>query len=108
MDFFVYILHSEKLDRFYVGTSNDVIRRMDEHNTGHYKDSYSVKGIPWTLFLSVLCETSSQAYAVESFIKRMKSSVFIRKLKEDPELISSILKKCKGEIGTPKPRGRRT
>ena len=42
MEFFVYILHSEKLDKFYVGTTTDVEKRIIEHNTGHYKDSFSV------------------------------------------------------------------
>ena len=96
MEFFVYILHSEKLDKFYVGTTTDVEKRIHEHNTAFYKDSFSVRGIPWTLFQSIVCESSSQAYAIERFIKKMKSSTFIRKLKDDQEVVNSILEKYKG------------
>ena len=96
MDYFVYILYSEKLDKFYIGTTTDVEKRILEHNTSHYKDSFSVRGVPWTLFHSIVCESSAQAYSLERFIKKMKSSVFIRNLKDNPELINSILEKCKG------------
>jgi putative endonuclease len=109
MNFFVYILHSEKLDRFYVGTTTDIEQRFDEHNSGYYKDAYSTRGIPWKLFLTILCDNSAQAYQLEAFIKKMKSAAFIRRLKEQPDNIASIKDKINsGEIGTPKPRGRRT
>jgi putative endonuclease len=74
MPYFVYILYSEKLQRFYTGTTDDVDRRMEEHNSGKYPDSSSVKGMPWNLFLKVECETSQRAYRFEALIKRMKSS----------------------------------
>ena len=35
--YFVYILFSEKLDRYYVGTTGDVERRLFEHNSGFYE-----------------------------------------------------------------------
>ncbi|WP_082886302.1 GIY-YIG nuclease family protein [Flavisolibacter tropicus] len=45
MPYLVYILYSEKLNRFYVGTTDDAERRLLEHNTAHYQDAYTVKGI---------------------------------------------------------------
>jgi len=93
MSYFVYILHSEKLQRFYIGTTDDVEKRLIEHNSAKYPDSYSVKGIPWHLFLKIECETSQQAYNLEAFIKRMKSSQFIRRLKMEPKLVADLLKK---------------
>jgi putative endonuclease len=86
MSYFVYILYSQKLHRFYTGTTDNVRERLDEHNSGKYPDSFSAKGIPWDLFLEIACETSQQAYHVESFIKKMKSSKFIQRLRTEPRL----------------------
>jgi putative endonuclease len=91
MSFFVYILYSEKLDRYYTGTTDNVQVRLHEHNTALYPENFSVKGIPWELFLEIGCSSSQQAYKLEAFIKRMKSKTFIKKLKEKPDLIEDIL-----------------
>lgn len=105
MGYYVYILYSEKLGRYYIGTTTDVVRRLNEHNTAYYKDSYSSRGIPWNLFLSIPCDSSAHAYILEAFIKKMKSAVFIRKLKDEHGLIDSIMEKIRsGFIGIPKPR----
>ncbi|MDF2380637.1 GIY-YIG nuclease family protein [Nostoc ellipsosporum NOK] len=84
---------SEKLQKFYIGTTDDVDKRLLEHNTGKYKTAFSVKGMPWTLFMNISCRSSKQAYKLEAFIKRMKSASFIRRLKSNPEIISSVLEK---------------
>ena len=88
--FYTYILFSLRLNRYYIGTTDDVFRRLEEHNNGFYEDAYTSKGIPWNLMLSVACDSSSEAYRLESFIKRMKSRKFIEKLLVDPEVVKSI------------------
>jgi putative endonuclease len=109
MEYYVYILFSDKLQKFYIGTTDDVEQRLLEHNNARYPDAYTVKGIPWTLYLTIVCESSRLAYQIEAFIKKMKSSAFVRRLKEDPAIIDSIALRIKsGEIGIPKPRERRT
>jgi putative endonuclease len=82
----VYILYSRRLDRYYTGTTDDVVRRLSEHNSGAYKGSYSVKGIPWELFYELSCPDGSTAYKIERHIKRMRSRVYIENLKKYPEL----------------------
>ena len=91
--FFVYILFSEKLNRYYVGTTDDVDGRVKEHNDKIYQDSYTAKGIPWVLKESFSCVGSKQAYDLERFIKRMKSRVFIEKIIQDPGIVKDILNK---------------
>ena len=93
MQYFVYILFSESLNRFYIGTTDDVNKRLHEHNTGHYDNSFTIKGIPWSLFHVIECMNSKQAFELERFIKKMKSAVFIRRLKTDPGLVTSLLQK---------------
>jgi len=93
MPYFVYILFSEKLDRFYTGTTDDAERRLAEHNSAHYANTFTTKGIPWETFLCIECKTSKAAYALEKYIKQMKSSAFIVRLKENPNLLADVISK---------------
>ena len=88
--YFVYIIYSKKLDRYYIGTTDNVDVRFHEHNLGFYGGSYTVKGIPWVLSLSFECESSEKAYGLERFLKRMKSKVFLEKVIADPDILIDI------------------
>ena len=45
--FFIYIIQSERTNKYYVGYSSNIERRLDKHNAG---DVLSTKhGIPWRL-----------------------------------------------------------
>ncbi|MGA2405669.1 MAG: GIY-YIG nuclease family protein [Bacteroidales bacterium] len=46
----LYILHSKSLDRYYIGYTNDLIRRLNEHN--RIKGKFTDAGIPWILVYS--------------------------------------------------------
>ena len=83
----VYILYSQKLKRFYIGTSDNVYRRLDEHNAGLKKDAFTYRGIPWEIFIIIENLETDQAYQIEDYLKRMKSSAYLRKLKEQPEIL---------------------
>jgi putative endonuclease len=109
MRYFVYILWSSKLSKFYIGTTTEPDRRLEEHNNRIYKNAFSAKGLPWEFFLSIECKTSEHAYALERFLKQMKSSQFLKKLGSDPNLVQELLLRFeRGEIGIPKLRERRT
>ncbi|MFM7901111.1 MAG: GIY-YIG nuclease family protein [Bacteroidota bacterium] len=90
MSFSVYILFSAKLSRFYTGTTDDVLRRLDQHNAANYRGSFTAKGIPWELFLSIDDLGSEQAYKIEQHIKSMKSKKYINDLKHYPEMIQKL------------------
>jgi hypothetical protein len=53
MEYTVYILYSSTLDRFYIGTTDNIIKRIEEHNSNHYKGSFTSKGIPWEFFFQL-------------------------------------------------------
>ena|SRR6476620_424019 len=40
MPFFVYIIYSPGLQRFYTGTTDDVTKRIEEHNSDKYRGSF--------------------------------------------------------------------
>jgi putative endonuclease len=90
---YVYILYSESKDRFYVGETAHLEGRLEQHNTGFYKNASTKVATDWINYLTLECEDRSQALKVESFIKRQKSRKFIQKLKMEPELANEILKR---------------
>jgi putative endonuclease len=90
MYFSVYIIYSQKLDRFYVGTTDVVSERLTQHNQGKYAGSFTSKGIPWELFLVIDQLESAQAYKIEKHIKAMKSKKYTLNLKSYPEMIDQL------------------
>ena len=77
MSFYVYILRSQTTGRFYVGHTENLIKRIFEHNNNR-TPSIKNRG-PWVLFYSETYETRSAAKR-ERQIKKMKSSKFIESL----------------------------
>ena len=76
--YYAYVL--ENLEgRFYVGSTNDLHQRLDEHNaidpTGR---KYTAKNGPWRIVWSELHPTRSAAMVREKQIKSMKSARWIR------------------------------
>jgi putative endonuclease len=75
---FVYILQSENSGRFYVGSTDDLDRRVDEHLRGK---NLATRGRgPWKLVHSEQTTTLADARRRECEIKRWKSARLIRGL----------------------------
>jgi len=88
--FCVYILFSIKINRYYVGTTDDVSNRLLEHNSGLQKGSFTSRGLPSIVFLLIENLKSEQAYKIEDHIKAMKSKKYILNLKRYPELVEKL------------------
>ncbi len=71
--FFVYILKSKKDDSIYIGYTNDLKRRVEEHNGGENK-STKFKA-PFELVYYEAYKSQSDAKYRESNLKRFSSSV---------------------------------
>ena len=75
---FLYILHSETSNRYYVGSTNDLARRLEEHGRSH---SLATRGRgPWKLVHQELFASLADARRRELQIKRWKSSRLIQAL----------------------------
>jgi putative endonuclease len=66
--YYVYILYSSSLKKHYVGSTENVENRLNQHNAG--KGNFTSKGIPWVLIKSIMCETRSEAVKLEIKIKK--------------------------------------
>ena len=79
----LYILYSERLDHYYVGYTNDIERRLSEHN--RMKGKYTDRGIPWELVYTEEYELKEKAQERERTIKSRKSRLFIESLIKKPK-----------------------
>ncbi|MFZ1977727.1 MAG: GIY-YIG nuclease family protein [Bacteroidota bacterium] len=65
--FYVYVLWSEALHRYYVGSTADVSNRLREHNSG--ESASTRNGIPWIVIYHEEFRTRSDAMKKEKQIK---------------------------------------
>ena len=67
MMYFVYVLFSEKLNKRYIGSTQNVDRRLNQHNLGKFK--FTSGGIPWELIYKESFPTNADARKREIFLK---------------------------------------
>ena len=75
--FWVHILENAA-GRLYVGSTDDVARRVDEHNEQRGAKTFTQKNGPWRLVWSEVHATRAAAVKRERQIKSMKSTRWIR------------------------------
>ncbi len=100
MKYYVYILYSENLNRYYIGsTVLDVGERLERHiNDYNGKTKFTHKVKDWQVFLTIECDTLTQARKIEYHIKRMKSRVYINNLSKYPEMKEKLIKKYQTDL----------
>ena len=84
---FTYIIQSESTGRFYVGSTDDVDRRLAQHNNPEYKGSLTTKRFkgPWKIVYLEPFESRSEAISREKQIKAWKSRKAIQELIQSVE-----------------------
>jgi len=75
MSYVVYIIYSKKLDKFYVGHTEDVEVRLLQHNSG--LSGYTAKVADWELKYTEYFLTREEARHRELAIKKKKSRKYI-------------------------------
>ncbi len=73
----VYIMQSEKDFSYYIGHTDNLARRLEEHNRG--KNKYTKNKIPWKTVYKEFFSTRSEAMKRELKLKRMKSREYLEK-----------------------------
>ncbi len=74
----VYILQSKKFERYYIGHTSDLNKRLQEHNRGKVKSTKAY--IPWVIKYTEEYMIKSEAYKCELQIKSYKSGEAFRNL----------------------------
>ena len=75
---FTYILYSSKINKYYVGVTDNLKWRLDRHNLGWGK--YTKNGIPWELVYQESLISKFEALKREKEIKNKKSRKYIESL----------------------------
>ncbi|MBU1299147.1 MAG: GIY-YIG nuclease family protein [Bacteroidetes bacterium] len=78
MEYFVYILQSEKNSSYYIGQTKDIPVRLTKHNNGEVQ--YTKPNRPWKLVYHEKFKTRSGAVIREREIKSHKKRKFIENL----------------------------
>ena len=76
MSYFVYILYSEKIDKYYVGKTENPKVRLEFHNSDLNR-IWTKRGQPWEIVKLIEFENSTLSSKSERFIKKQKSRKFI-------------------------------
>ena len=84
---YVYIIQSAKSDRFYIGSTKDITKRLKEHNKNITR-STKHKG-PWNLVLQEELDTKCEAIKREHYLKNLKGNSVFKKLAAKTSLSSS-------------------
>lgn len=76
--FIVYILVSKQYpERIYIGLTEDISQRVDEHNAG--KSAYSRKYGPWELVTYTTFKHKKKATEFEKYLKSGSGFAFLKK-----------------------------
>ena len=67
----VYIIYSKSTDHYYVGQTDNLDRRLEQHNSGYSKSTK--RGVPWELVYTEKFPDRASAMTRESAIKEKKS-----------------------------------
>ena len=75
---YLYIIYSDNIDRYYVGVTENLKLRLERHNLGWGR--YTKRGIPWVIVYSENYLIKTDAFKREREIKKYKSRMYIEKL----------------------------
>ena len=78
MIYFVYILLSRKdNNKFYIGVTQNLEKRLNEHNSS--VEEYSRKYVPWYIETYIAFQSKELAYQFEKYLKHGSGHAFLKK-----------------------------
>ncbi len=79
MTYFIYIIYSYSIDKYYIGYSKNPWVRLQQHNS-NAKDKYTGRTSDWELAAVFCVQDEITAIRLERYIKKQKSRSFITQL----------------------------
>ena len=70
--YYVYILYTEKHNKYYVGHTDNLERRLNEHNSGMNQSTKAY--VPWKLLGYVEKASRTDAYQLEMKLKNLSQN----------------------------------
>ena len=87
-EWYTYILYSEKINKFYIGSTYNLEWRLERHNMGWGK--FTKKGIPWRIVYFEKYDSSIKALTREKEIKNKKSRKYLEQLIQSEENVEKF------------------
>ena len=87
----VYILYSQSLNKYYIGSCVEVTERFDQHLSKIFPGAFTTKANDWVIYFSLINLSYTQARKIESHIKKMKSKKYIENLEKYPEISQNLI-----------------
>ena len=72
---YTYIIKSKIKEKYYIGTSSNLVQRLKLHNEGHSKSTKAF--VPWEIVYSEKFATKHEALKREKELKNMKSKKYL-------------------------------
>lgn len=69
--FWVYILYSDSSKRYYIGQTNDIVDRINRHNSGCEKSTSPHK--PWRIVCQIQKASRSESMILEKKLKNLNT-----------------------------------
>jgi putative endonuclease len=80
MEYFVYILFSDKFGKYYIGQTNNLEGRLKKHNSGNVISTKPY--IPYRIVWSCSKPSRQEAMELEKKLKNLKSKIRLKKFIE--------------------------
>ena len=74
---YVYVLRSEKDEKLYVGSTNDLKRRLSDHNAGNVESTAPRK--PFVLLAYFALHEKDKAIEFEKYLKTGSGKAFLQR-----------------------------
>ena len=81
----VYFLYSKKADRYYIGSTSDISRRIEEHSKGYCEATKFLRPIKLVFFQEY--DSLSDARRIEYKLKNLKSRKIIETIIESGKIL---------------------
>ncbi|MCL6258080.1 GIY-YIG nuclease family protein [Aquiflexum sp. TKW24L] len=91
--FCVYILYSKVIDQYYIGYTENLETRLDQHNQHIFQGAFTKKAEDWEVFHIIECQSIVQALKIEKHIKNNRSRKYLVDLAKYPQISQKLLEK---------------
>ena len=89
----VYILYSQKIDQYYIGSCPDLKVRFEEHQQGKMEVAFTKRSDDWLIYFELKDLEYDMSRKIEAHIKKMKSRKYIENLVRYPEISQKLIYK---------------
>ncbi|MDX5337442.1 MAG: GIY-YIG nuclease family protein [Cyclobacteriaceae bacterium] len=93
--FLVYVIYSPTYDKYYIGQTEDIGRRLIEHNNHLFPHGSTKFTNDWEVFFLINCSSRTQAIKIETHLKKAKNRTYLKNLMMYPEISEKLKEKYK-------------